>query len=116
MRTVDAALVVRHVGGDRRTSVDNVGKIRRSMEYMLDRHGAQLARDGWIMAQYSAIAGVGAAQMGDFRAARSHLRRAVRARPREPKHWARLALATIPPAGRRVWSRRLAVPGESGLG
>jgi len=114
VRTVDAALVVRHVGGDRRTSVQNVGKIQRSMEYLLAHHGEQLARDGWILAQYSAIAGVGAAQMDDFRTARHHLRRAVRARPRDPKHWARLVLATVPPLGRRVWRRSITTAGSMG--
>lgn len=70
IRVIDEALVERHVGGDRRTSLSNVGKIQRSVEYLLARHGELLARDDWILAQFSAIAGVGAAQLGDFRTAR----------------------------------------------
>jgi hypothetical protein len=43
--------------------------------------------------------------MGDFANARSMFTRAIRAEPRRFVHYGRLALALVPPAGARVWSR-----------
>lgn len=106
--TVGEALVERHTGGSRRIGTANLGRVRRGMEYVLAHHAEQLQRDPWVLAQYSAVAGVAAAQTGDFRAARRHLSRAVRTRPTDTKHWARLGLAFVPVVGRRYWGRQVA--------
>ena len=86
------------------------------MGYVLERHGDQLARSSWLLAQYSAVAGVAAARTGDYHLARRHLRRAVRTRPREWKHWVRLTLACVPPAGHLVWDRHDADMLGDGIG
>ncbi|MFI5047251.1 MAG: glycosyltransferase family 2 protein [Acidimicrobiia bacterium] len=98
-------LVQRHAGGDRRIGLENTRAMYEAMDYIVAEHHDQLAKSSWLLAQYSAVAGVAAARIGDYRSARRHLRRAVRTRPRAGKHWARLALATFPPAGRAVWGR-----------
>jgi Flp pilus assembly protein TadD len=84
------------------------------MGYVIDQHREQLARSASLLAQYSAVAGVAAARTGDYRLARRHLRRAVRARPQDLKHWARLALASMPPAAHVVWDRHDARTGRAG--
>jgi glycosyltransferase involved in cell wall biosynthesis len=76
-----------------------------ALEYILERHGSQLARSSSFLGQYLAVAGVLAAQTGDFRSAHRHLRRAVRVDPLGRKNWLRLALASVPPVGRAVWNR-----------
>jgi glycosyltransferase involved in cell wall biosynthesis len=105
VRTIKEALVLRHVGGARRVGRGNTAAIARGMGYVLDRHHDQLARSPALLAQYSAVAGVAAARTGDYRLARRHLWRAARTRPRDPKYWIRLVLASVPPVGHLVWDR-----------
>ena len=115
VRSIPDALVELHVGGGRRVSPAQIGRMHRAMEAVLDRHGQQLGKDPGLLAQYYAVAGVAAAQTSDYRAARRNLRNAVRARPREWKHWARFALACVPPVGRRVWGRHPTMLPNGGL-
>lgn len=111
--TIAEPLVQRHAGGDRRVGLENTRSIYDAMDYIVTQHEDQLARSSWLLAQYSAVAGVAAARIGDYPAARRHLRRAVRTRPRAGKHWARLALASVPPVGRVAWGRARAEKPES---
>jgi glycosyltransferase involved in cell wall biosynthesis len=103
--TVAEPVLLRHALGDRREGVQNTRNLVVAMGYVLDEHGEQIARDPRLLAQFAAVAGVAAARTGDFRSARRYLRRAVHAQPRAAKHWARLALAYVSPAGRVVWNR-----------
>ena len=73
--------------------------------YLLEHHRARLARSPPLLASRYGVAGVNAARMGDFHAARAMFIRAIRVQPRRPVHYARLALALVPPAGARVWGR-----------
>lgn len=73
--------------------------------YLLEHHGARLARSPALLASRYGVAGVNAARMGDFADARSMFTRAIRAEPRRFVHYGRLALALVPPAGARVWGR-----------
>jgi glycosyltransferase involved in cell wall biosynthesis len=105
VRTVDEALVQIHVhgpGGGRHSVED----LLSSTQYILEHHGKQLGRSSWLLSRYAAVAGVSAARLGDYRLARRYLRQAIRAHPRDSRQWLRLALASVPPAGRIVWGRR----------
>jgi glycosyltransferase involved in cell wall biosynthesis len=72
-------------------------------EYLLARHHDQLARSPETLANFHARAGVAAARLGRYPAARRHLALAVRAHPRRAKHWLRLGVALVPPVGDAVW-------------
>jgi glycosyltransferase involved in cell wall biosynthesis len=73
--------------------------------YLLEHHGARLARSPALLASRYGVAGVNAARMGDFADARSMFTRAIRAEPRRFVHYGRLALSLVPPAGARIWGR-----------
>ncbi|MGH8883806.1 MAG: glycosyltransferase family 2 protein [Egibacteraceae bacterium] len=70
---------------------------------ILSRHRDRLARDPELLADYLAVCAVCAARLRRVGEARRLLWQAVRAAPRRPKHYARLAVATVPPVARRVW-------------
>ena len=106
VRAIPEPLVQLHTGGPRRAGIDNTTKLLAAMEVVLAEQADVLARSPWVLAQYSAMAGVAAARTGEYRTARRHLRTAVRVRPRAWKHWARLGLASVPPIGRLVWQRQ----------
>jgi glycosyltransferase involved in cell wall biosynthesis len=78
-------------------------KLVTATTVMLQRHAALMARDPKMVADYHAIAGVGAARLGRPREARRHLAAAVRTQPGRPVHWARLAVACVPVLARRIW-------------
>jgi glycosyltransferase involved in cell wall biosynthesis len=103
--TIMEPVLLRHALGDRREGPANTRNLVVAMAYVLDVHGEQIARDPRLLAQFSVVAGVAAARTGDYRSARRYLFRAVRAQPRASKNWARLALATVSPAGRVVWKQ-----------
>ena len=73
--------------------------------WILARHARVLADDRAAAADLAAVIGVAAARCGRFDIARRNLARSVRHQPRSPKRWMRLALAVVPPLGRRVWGR-----------
>ena len=72
-------------------------------EYLIENHGELLSTRPHALANYFAIAGVSAAQMGDQRKARHHLRRAAFTYPRNLRHLGRFALSLVPPLARRTW-------------
>jgi glycosyltransferase involved in cell wall biosynthesis len=72
-------------------------------EYLIAHHRNRLADRPAALANYFAIAGVSAAQLGDFRTARRHLGRAALMCPRRPKHLARFAVSLITPLARHTW-------------
>ncbi len=72
-------------------------------EYLIEHHGPVLAQRPHALANYHAIAGVSAAQLGHHGQARRHLRRAATTYPRNPRHVARFALSLVPPLARRTW-------------
>ena len=73
-------------------------------QYILDRHGRQLAHSPSVLADYHAVAAVAAFQIGDRSSSRHHFRGAVRANPRL-RHVARYALSHVPPLATKVWGR-----------
>ncbi len=79
-------------------------KLLSGTERVIEQHAAQLAKSPSTLADYHAVAGVAAFRLGQHRAARRHLRSAVRAEPRSLKHIGRLAVSSLPALGRRVWS------------
>jgi len=105
VRTIPEPLIQRHIGGDQRVRRGTTPAYYDSINYIVTAHRDQIARSGPLLARYSAVAGVAAARIGDFPAARHHLATSVRAQPRAWKYWARLGLACVPPIGRAVWSR-----------
>lgn len=74
-------------------------------EYLIERHGSTLAAVPEVLADYHTVAGVSAVQIGRFSLGRRHLIKAGRLGGWKPKRAARLALASVPPAARRVWGR-----------
>lgn len=70
---------------------------------VLERHGERLRRAPRLYADFAAVAAVQAARLGRRAEARRWLRRAIVADPGRPKHWARLAVACVPPLARRAW-------------
>jgi glycosyltransferase involved in cell wall biosynthesis len=72
-------------------------------EYLLDRHGEQLALCREAIANYHAIAGVSAAQLGKRDRARHHFFRAARVEFWKPKHLVRLVVSMLPAFARRAW-------------
>jgi GT2 family glycosyltransferase len=70
---------------------------------VLERHGEQMRRSPALYGDFTAIAAVQGARMGHYAEARRLMAKAIRVQPTNPKHWARLALATCPPLARRVW-------------
>jgi glycosyltransferase involved in cell wall biosynthesis len=73
--------------------------------YLLDHHGRQLARSPGVLANYHAVAGVAAYQVGDLAGSRRHFLSAARADPRHLRHAARYALSLVPALGNKVWGR-----------
>src|SRR5262249_4041315 len=73
------------------------------MEYLVAHHHERLSRSPEALSNCHAQAGVAAARLGRYREARRHFARGARAHPRNPKHWLRLTVATVPPLGNRVW-------------
>lgn len=100
---VDEPLLVVHRERDEARPLRRADFLHDGALLVLDRHGDRLRRSPVLYADFLAVAAVQGARMGRFAEARHLLWRAVRARPTDPKHWARLALAAAPPAGRRVW-------------
>lgn len=79
-------------------------KLLSGTEMLLDLHAGALAHAPEARANFHAIAGVAAARLGQAGRARRHFTSAVRARPTNPRHWARLAAASAGPLGRRAWT------------
>lgn len=73
--------------------------------YLLDHHGDQLAKSPSVLANYHAVGGVAAFQVGDLSGSRHHFRSALRADPRRLRHMARYALSHVPALAGRVWGR-----------
>lgn len=72
--------------------------------YNLEFHADQLGRDPGKLANHHAIAGVASARLGDYPAARRHLRKAFGLR-RRPRDLGRYTLSLMPPLASRVWFR-----------
>jgi hypothetical protein len=72
-------------------------------DYLLEHHADRLRAQPRTRADFLNIGGVGAARLGDMAGARRRFARAVRARPGDPRSWARLAVACVPVVNRRWW-------------
>lgn len=74
-------------------------------EYLIEHHGEMLATAPDVLADYHAVAGVSAAQIGEFTTSRRHLLAACRVSRWRPKHVSRLGLTLAPPLASRIWGR-----------
>ncbi|HET9610152.1 MAG TPA: glycosyltransferase family A protein [Acidimicrobiales bacterium] len=83
----------------------NPQRLYDTTRWILARHVDAFAGQRGAIGRWESIAGINAAWLGEWAAARRHLGRAVRASPRSPVTWGRLALACVPAVGRRVWHR-----------
>lgn len=70
---------------------------------LLEKHRELITRHPRDFATYSGILGVSAARMGKWHDARHAFLVAARVEPFRLSHWLRLATASCPPLGRRVW-------------
>lgn len=85
------------------------------VQFKLAHHLPQLARDPRLLADLRGVAGINLFRLGDVRAGRQELVRSAVADPYRLVRWGRVAIAAIPGAGRRIWSRgRSDVPGLRG--
>lgn len=96
--------IERRAAGNRPES--SPAKLLSGTTYLLETHREQLRHHPHVDATWSAVAGVAAARLGDLRLARRHLGHAARTDPRNPRHAARWAVASVPPLARRVWGGR----------
>ena len=83
----------------------NPRRLYDGTRWIMARHPADFEQQSRLAALFDGVAGTNAARLGDWRAARRRLRRAVRADPTSREAWSRLALATVPAVGERVWQR-----------
>jgi Glycosyl transferase family 2 len=83
----------------------NPRRLYDGTRWILARHPQTFAGQRTAFARYEGIVGTNAARLGDWRSARRRLLRAAQTTPRSPETWGRLALATVPAVGRRVWNR-----------
>jgi glycosyltransferase involved in cell wall biosynthesis len=78
-------------------------------EYLIERHGARLARSPRALADVYAVGGVAAARLGQFATARRLFRAAVRnsgSAALRRRNWMRYLLSWVPPVGQIVWRTR----------
>ena len=83
----------------------NPRRLYDGTRWIMARHPADFERQSRLSALFDGVAGTNAARLGDWRPARRRLWRAVRADPTSREAWGRLALATVPAVGERVWQR-----------
>ena len=83
----------------------NPRRLYDGTRWIMARHPADFEQQSRLSALFDGVAGTNAARLGDWRPARRRLWRAVRADPRSREAWSRLALATVPAVGERVWQR-----------
>lgn len=113
---VPEALVVTNREADERRPLRRADYLHSGSLLVLEHHGDRLRRSPQLYADFLAIAAVQGARLGRFREARRLLRRAMRADPTNPRHYARLALAAVPSAGRRAWGVAPPPPERSAAG
>lgn len=104
----------------------NPRRLYDGARWILARHGEMFAGQHTAIARYEGVIGTNAARLGDWRAARRRFLRSALASRRHPQPWARLALASVPSVGRRVWNRHgtfathditeIGVPRQDGAG
>jgi len=96
----DATLLAVHeVSDPRRYDADRVD----AMSYLLDRDETALRHDRERKERLARIGAVSAARIGQPRRARALAWTALRARPMNPRNWARVAMTAVPAVGRRRW-------------
>ena len=83
----------------------NPRRLYDGTRWIMARHPRSFAGQPQLIGLFEGVVGTNAARLGDWRAARRRLRRAVRATPRSREAWGRLALASVPPLADRVWNR-----------
>lgn len=74
--------------------------------WVLARHPVAFAASRSDRAGFESVVGVNAARLDLWQPARRHLARAARVDPLDPRRWGRVALASVPALGRRVWRRQ----------
>jgi glycosyltransferase involved in cell wall biosynthesis len=104
VRSIDEPLVRIHHRQSSDKPRNHPAALYEGTMYVIEHHGARLARNPRTLANWLSVAAVSAFRKGDHREARRLLFRAVRVQPR-PRFAARLALAAVPPLARRVWKQ-----------
>ncbi len=100
---VDEPLVTIEQREHRYRPIRHPRALLQGTEYLIENHGARLEGSAPTLANYHAVAGVSAAQLGEHARARRHFRRAIQLDPTRPRHAARLAVSLIPPLARHLW-------------
>jgi hypothetical protein len=95
-RRIDDETVVRESIG---TSRDYDEARMRAAMHIIAKHGETMSAHE--RANHEAIAAVNASRVGNWSVAREHARRAIRAEPKEARHYMRYAAALLGPVGAR---------------
>jgi glycosyltransferase involved in cell wall biosynthesis len=74
-----------------------------SIRVLLQSHSEHFTRDRHYLAGVNSVLGVSAAQLERWSEARLALLASARVNPLSVRPWLRLAIACVPPLGRRVW-------------
>lgn len=101
--SVPEALVIVHREAPERRPLRRADYLHSGSLFVLERHGARLRRSPRVYADFKAVAAVQGARLGRYGEARRLLVDAIRADPRNPKHYGRLIASCVPPVGRRIW-------------
>jgi glycosyltransferase involved in cell wall biosynthesis len=106
VRVVGRPLVIKH--HDRSPAVTYRYHRQRleAVERMVERHAAQLGSDQRLLADYEGVAAFSAASLGEYRRARGHYLRAIRASPTRWKPYLGFTSAALPGVRRSLWSAR----------
>jgi glycosyltransferase involved in cell wall biosynthesis len=106
VRPVPHSLVLKHHDRSPEVTFGYHRQRLEAVERMVDRHAERLGRDRSMLADYEGVAAFSAASLGEYRRARHHYRRAIRAAPGRWKPYAGLTSAAVPGIRRSVWSPR----------
>lgn len=101
---VDRPLVVIERREQQDRPMSQPADLLHGAEYLVAHHGPLLASAPSTLANYHAVAGVSAMQLGQPGRARAHFLRALRLDPKA-RHGARLVVSLVPPLAHRAWRR-----------
>lgn len=101
--SIQEALVITNRADDRHRPLRRADYLAGGAIALLERHGDRLRSSPRTYGDFATVAAVQSARLGQFGKARALLIDVIRTDPTRARSYARLALACVPPLGRRVW-------------
>jgi glycosyltransferase involved in cell wall biosynthesis len=112
VRPVPHALVLKHHDRSPQVTFGYHRQRLEAVERMVERHAHRFGRDHDLLADYEGVAAFSAASLGDYRRARQHYLRAVRAAPGRWKPYLGLTSTAVPGLRQAIWSSRRPRPAQ----